>query len=240
MVQKLLRDGILWAAVGLLAAALTGCGGSAPPSGGETLAPTGEALVAESAGEVGAEASPEVEEPPATEEGSGAGTASLIFRNDTGLLICALFVIPSDQPDWGLNQLSQPLPSGQEITLHGIPANSYDVKLQDCDGNIIAWVVDIELPDNTAGGVQLNPPSNFLTLVNNSAGPICGVYAVPPNRGPYRRNLLAADQSITPGAQLNISFDPGQWTISVESCDGALIAQTGVTVRGQVTLPVGD
>jgi len=233
MVHKLIHGSALWAAVGLLAAALIACGGGAPTQTGEAQAP-------ESTEEAGPEATPEAEEPPATEEeGTGDG-ASLTFRNDTGLLICALFMIPSDSADWGLNQLSQPLPSGQEITISGIPAASYDVKLHDCDGNIVSWVVDIELTDDVAGSVQLNPPSNFLTLVNNSAQPICGVYAVPPNRGPYRRNLLAADQRIAPGAQLNISFDPGQWNIGVESCDGTTIEQPGITVQGQITLPVGD
>jgi hypothetical protein len=226
IMQKHVRSGYLGLVFGLLATALVACGGGGPGSDGEESeepAQAMEAPVAESAEE--------------TEE---VGTASLTLINNSGLLVCAFFMIPNGSTDWGMNRLPERLPSGQEITISGIPADTYDVKLHDCDGNIITWLVDIELPSNAVGSIQVNPPSNFVIIANNSGQPICAVYAVPPNRGPYRRNLLAADQSIPPGMELTLSFDPGPWNISAASCDGAVIEQADFVVEGQVSFPVGD
>ncbi len=216
--QKHVSIGYLGLVLGLLAAALTACGGGVTEPSQAVEAP-----VAESA-----------------EETEGGGSASITLINSSGLLVCALFMVPSSSADWGVNRLPERLPSGQDISISGIPADMYDMKLHDCDGNIITWLVDIELPPNAVGSIQINPPSNFVIIANNSGQPICGVYAVPPNRGPYRRNLLAADQSIPPGTELTVSFDSGPWNISAAACDGTIIQQADIVVQGQVPFPVSD
>jgi hypothetical protein len=87
-----------------------------------------------------------------------ADGVSVKFKNKSSLTITNLYLSPTNQSQWGDDQLgdgeSDTIEPGSEFTLNNIPASVYDIKLVDEDGD-----------DCVAGGIKLNA-SETVTLTD--------------------------------------------------------------------------
>jgi hypothetical protein len=202
-----------WLAITLVALAAVACGD------GSLSAPEEAAEPDE------AESMPEPTEAPEPELEEGA---TLHLVNQSGLPVCGLFMIASDSEDWGQNFLTnRPLAVGARFTISDVPPGLYDMKINDCDGNIVNWRLDIEVVSGAEGTALIEPPLTYLAVVNQSFLSVCGVYVALPD-DPYRRNLLEPDQTIPAGIpdgpqELDIGLEPGPRNLKVESCEGKVL-----------------
>jgi hypothetical protein len=60
--------------------------------------------------------------------------AAYVFTNTGSVDICALYLSPASQEDWGVDQLAgQTISVEGQFTLRNIPAGLYDARLVGCD-----------------------------------------------------------------------------------------------------------
>ncbi len=61
--------------------------------------------------------------------------AELVLVNKSGILICALFIALPEDETWGQNQLPEGtlVRTGTTFTITGIPAGTYDLRVESCD-----------------------------------------------------------------------------------------------------------
>ena len=66
-------------------------------------------------------------------------TASLLIENTSSIDVCYLYVSLTTDSDWGGDQLEDDvILAGDSYELWGIPPDTYDLKIEDCDGNELA------------------------------------------------------------------------------------------------------
>lgn len=208
-----------WLAITLVALAVVACGDGSPAAPEEAAEPEESESMPEPTDE---SESTEAQEPE-SEEG-----ATLHLVNESGLPVCGLFMVASDSEDWGRNFItSEPLAVGAQFTMSDVPPGLYDMKINDCDGNIVNWRLDIEVTSGAEGTAPIEPPLTYLAVVNQSVLPVCGVYVALPD-DPYRRNLLEPGQTIPAGIpdgpqELDIGLEPGPRNLKIESCEGKVL-----------------
>jgi hypothetical protein len=68
--------------------------------------------------------------------GTASADADITITNDSKFGIDQFFLSPTDTNDWGPDQLgADVIETGDSFTLKGVPADKYDVKLVDADGD---------------------------------------------------------------------------------------------------------
>lgn len=192
--------------------------------------------------EVPAAEEEEVEEPAAEEverPGSGVEPAkgdqsvpmpdgpevTIAFVNKSELDICRIWVTPTAATSWGAAiELSSPLPSGSTHNVTGLPAGFYDIKVEDCAGNVLAWNQGIDVPVSEVPiEADVDVPVAVASFRNDLQEDICAVYMTRmedfADKG-WRRNLISDSNRFIPGQIRYLKAGEGDWNFRVETCGG--------------------
>jgi hypothetical protein len=66
-------------------------------------------------------------------------TATLLVDNTSSIDVCYLYVALTSDPEWGSDQLEDDvILAGESYELWNIPPGTYDLKVDDCEGNELA------------------------------------------------------------------------------------------------------
>jgi hypothetical protein len=179
---------------------------------------------------------------PSTLGNGGGGVSYLDVVNETGIQICYLYVAPSTSEEWGDNQLQsgKMIEGGSTFTLTDIPAGTYDLATQDCQGDGVAQEFGVEF---TADGVTwtLSTDTVELVLVNDSSATICYLYVSPSEAEDWGPDQFGEDTVLDPGATFTLTgVEPGQYDMLVESCDGLTLEEYGLDLTQNFTYTVND
>jgi hypothetical protein len=157
--------------------------------------------------------------------------ATLTLYNDAGEAVCRVFIVPAGSASWGEDQLG-----GAEFVDPGenrsfsIPQGRYDVKAEDCEGNVLdrqenvlvegmsAWLIPGE-PDPTA-------EPRLLTLSNESGQTVCAVYitlSALSEEQEWGENRLQPGEVVEPGETRSFSVPAGTYDLRAEDCEGNVI-----------------
>ncbi len=75
-----------------------------------------------------------------------SGMAELTVQNNSGIVVCAVYISPVESESWGENALAKDdvLRSGSQHVFQ-IPEGSYDLRADDCNGNLVAYYFGVDL-----------------------------------------------------------------------------------------------
>jgi hypothetical protein len=178
------------------------------------------------------EASPVGKPATATPDTGGDGAALIVLYNDTLYDLCHLYISPptGDGPVDDLVGPEGMIPSGYPHTIFDIPPGDYDLRVEDCEGNLVAgeygvslsgkipWAVPGSIGDS---GISVEE-GVVLTLVNDTLEEVCLVWAGRP-ASEWSADVLD-DATIPAGDSLEVLFPPGTWALMAQDCSGADMA----------------
>ena len=124
----------------------------------------------------------------------------LTLYNDTSLSISKLYLTPANEPEWGPNQLSSDLLSGESYTITDIIPDIYDVKAV-IIGNLstyYGYIYDISIEARHVFDLYADNSdfSGSLEIVNNTAGSyIEEIYVSPKGSGTWGPNQIDVEYS---------------------------------------------
>ncbi len=150
---------------------------------------------------------------------------TIAFINKSDLDICRIWVTPTAEPSWGAAiELSKPLSSGSSYSVTGLPAGYYDIKVEDCAGNVLAWNQGIDVPES---GVPVEAdvavPVAVASFRNDLQDDICAVYMTRVEdfaQDGWRRNLISSSNRFVPSQIRYLKAGEGDWNFRVETCGG--------------------
>jgi hypothetical protein len=106
----------------------------------------------------------------------GTPSATITIRNDSGQTIEQVFLSPSSQSSWGPGQLSSPVPPGTTLTIGGVPAGTWDVKVV-FEGGFDATLLAFHTSAGATTPIVVDPPTTgSIKLVNRATTAISEVY----------------------------------------------------------------
>lgn len=170
------------------------------------------------------------------------GTGMIRFENNYSDSVCLIYMTLSSRAIWGRPVVDQELKTGDSFTVREIPPGSYDLKVQDCQGNILAWTLELVVENTTDGVYKIFDPTDFLEVRNASSLALCELYARPANASAYPRNLLSDNQSIASGNSYYLGLTNAEWDIKVVACgaSGKTLEVDNFLIRGGTFLTVED
>lgn len=200
-------------AAGVLLAAVLACGQATPAS--PSAAPPTK--------------SPPTPVPPTP---TASGMAELRVKNDSGISICFVYISPTDSESWGENALA-----GNEVIRSGnqrvfrVPEGSYDLRADDCDGNLVAYHMGVSLAGSMTW--SLDPLQRAPVLVvNNSSREICYLYISPADSESWGPDWMGKDVTIPAGGTRTFQVPLGTYDLRADDCDhNPLDTQSGVAIE---------
>jgi hypothetical protein len=191
------------------------------------------------------ESEPQEQNPPADQGeqpggGPPAGQAEIVFHNTTTMPLCEAFVTFASQPDWSRPNITDTIPPDSTHTLTDVPPGTYDIKVHDCDGFVVAWALGVELADGDSLSYTVVSPVDYLEIENGSSLAVCGIYVKTPDLNTYSRDMLSPRQQIAPGETFFINLARGAWDLRFESCSGAVIEENNYRINGETTFTIHD
>jgi hypothetical protein len=171
-----------------------------------------------------------------TTDGSGEET-DLEIVNNTDSSICYVYIASStDATDWGDEVLGTDviIAAGATDTVSG-PAGVYDIILEDCDHNVIAWNYGADLTADTTLTVSGSPDT--LIVQNNSSFDICGLYISSPDETTFGRSHLNPAHPIAAGQTRSFAVTSGTWDLRAQPCDESItpLDRYGEDLSGETT-----
>jgi hypothetical protein len=183
--------------LGVLAAATLACGAAPTPTATPLPAPT-DAPTAE----------PE------------ASVPSLDVVNDSTTPVCYVYISPTKSDEWGPDQLGEEnmIDGGASFTLTDIPAGTYDLKAEDCSGNLLGILYDADINE---GQYTWTIETVTLTVENNSTSIGCKVFIAPANSEEWGMSWTPEGTQIMPNETFELGGVPaGIYALRVETCSG--------------------
>lgn len=163
---------------------------------------------------------------------------SLDIVNDSGETICFVYISTSDSEDWGPEQLGEDtiLEPGQTFTITDIPPGTYDIKAEDCSGEIMARNYEVKLGAAdftwTIGGAA----TATLILENRSGVSLCYLYITTDSSSGWGPDQLGEGNIINNGENFTITdIPPGVYDLRVESCEGQFAERQDVSIETEFT-----
>lgn len=124
--------------------------------------------------------------------------------------------------------------SGASFTLN-VSAGSYDLRAEDCDGNVLGEQFGVTLGAFTwTVGSAAAGPGSTLTITNNTASTVCYVYISETTSDQWGPDQLGEGNTIAAGATFDITDIPaGTYDLKATDCDNTTLAeQYGVNLTG--------
>jgi hypothetical protein len=178
------------------------------------------------------------------EPSPGEERVAFTLQNDTCMSICVLLVSP-DHCEYmgGVNWVKDhPLRSEESVTLD-IPPGKYSAWVEYCteefraDERLKVYSDYVHHFINPTSG-NTPPCGTSLTIVNNSAVPICSMWIGISESVYTGWNWIGAEH-IQPGESLDLTLRPDTYFIRAEACDGTwLRSEVDVPVSGHQTWTV--
>jgi hypothetical protein len=82
-----------------------------------------------------------------SDTGSTGDTYDLYIVNNSSYTVCYLYISPDTSSDWGADWLgSATIPSGTSYTFYSVSPEVYDIKAEDCSGNVIVTYDKFDFP----------------------------------------------------------------------------------------------
>ncbi len=161
-----------------------------------------------------------------------SGTAELRLENNSGISVCSVYISPTGSDSWGDNWLAENevIRSGSSQTFQ-IPEGSYDMRADDCDGNLVAYHMGVDLAGSMTW--SLDPLQRAPVLVvNESSHEICYLYISPSDSEEWGPDWMGKDVTIPPGETRTFQIPLGTYDLRADDCDNnALDIQSGVPVE---------
>jgi hypothetical protein len=127
---------------------------------------------------------------------------------------------------------------GSEYTIINIPAGQYDVLVEDCDHNVMAWNFAADLVADSTLTISTAP--NVVIIENHGSTPLCGVYISAANSDRWGRGHLNDSHPIEPAESRSFALQPGLWDLRVVSCEGEEVIRYGEEIHGTMTWTITD
>jgi hypothetical protein len=163
--------------------------------------------------------------------------------NETQNSLCYLLVAPSDE-EFDKEYLDGvEIVPGESHTISGFNTGEYNVKVHDCDGNMVnaLYYVDMEQEHMTWTIREAT-----LTIENGSSQSMCELYISPSSApesawGPSQLDP-DTDEVLESGMYVSFFIAQGKWDIRVVPCDENVEALTeiGLKVEGEFTYTISD
>jgi hypothetical protein len=150
---------------------------------------------------------------------------TIAFVNKSELDICRIWVTPTAADSWGeAVELPSPLPDGSTHNVTGLPAGFYDIKVEDCAGNVLAWNQGIDVQESAIPiEADVDVPVAVASFRNDLQDDICAVYMTRvedfADKG-WRRNLISETNMFVPNQIRYLKAGEGNWNFRVETCGG--------------------
>ena len=176
--------------------------------------------------------------------GPGEEYVALTLKNDSCMSVCVLLVSPNHCEYMGGENWVEdhPLRSGESVT-RDLPPGKYAVWSELCteeyraDENLKVYA-DTILPITDIKFGSTPPCGTSLTIVNNSAVPICKLW-IGITESVYTGWNWVGSEYIQPGDSLTVALRPDTYFIRAEACDAAwLRSEVDVEVTGHQTWTV--
>ncbi len=176
--------------------------------------------------------------------GPGEKYVALSLKNDSCMSVCVLLVSPNRCEYMGGENWvkDHPLRSGESVTKK-IPPGKYAVWSELCTEEYMVNE-NLKVRSNTTHPIIDNKPGSSppcgtsLTIVNNSAVPICNMRIGIGESVYVGWNWVGAEH-IQPGDSLTVALRPDTYFIRAEACDATwLRAEVDVEVSGHQTWTV--
>jgi len=166
--------------------------------------------------------------PPPSLSGS-PDTALEFFNNSQAGAICGIYIAPEGTDTWGGNWITDGsmISRGQSYVIDEFVSGTYDLKVQDCSGNLPAWSLGVSIPASSAPvGIDINDPVAAANFTNDTGEDICGVYLIRSTQFAERgwtRNLLNDNATIPAGDDRFFELSNELWDFRFDLCGGGSI-----------------
>jgi hypothetical protein len=159
---------------------------------------------------------------------------SLTVTNGSERTACSIYVAPDESIEWGEERLGTEVLDPGESHAVEISDGVYRVRVNDCDGNLIAEYNDFEVDGATTLAVEEKSVDNTLvsagepgtlTVINNSSDDVCYVFVSPAGSTSWGNDWLGDSTILENGDQQTITVGSGVNDMQAADCDGNAIAE---------------
>lgn len=161
-----------------------------------------------------------------------SGMAELTVQNNSGIVVCAVYISPVESESWGENALAKDdvLRSGSQHVFQ-IPEGSYDLRADDCNGNLVAYYFGVDLAGRQTW--SLDPVQRApVRVVNNSSQEICYLYISPAGNETWGPDWMGQDTTIPAGSARTFQVPLGTYDLRADDCDhNPLSVQSGIPIE---------
>lgn len=181
------------------------------------------------------------EENPATSETtSGApssGKLQITIKNVSPEDVCAVYITPSEQENWGDDLLGNTLSTGDSETFDLDASAIYDVEVDNCDDIAIATAWEIDA--STTVQVGESGATTRVTLENATDTDICYFYISLPTNEDWGGDQLGNMEQIPSGGLRMFFAKPGVYDMLASDCDdNTLLEEYEVDLSSDMTWTV--
>ncbi|HQE93190.1 MAG TPA: hypothetical protein PLH19_05375 [Anaerolineae bacterium] len=156
--------------------------------------------------------------PTATEEEG----ATIEIINNSGTDIWYVYISPTDSEDWGDDWLGgDVIPAGESYVLTDIPAGTYDLQVEDENGNAIETMWETEVTGDNTWTVEATQVS--LEVVNGSEELVAALYVSPSDSDEWGKDWLGGVAIKSGGSYVVEGLDVGTYDIKAENADGETV-----------------
>lgn len=158
----------------------------------------------------------------------------LTLKNDSGITLCSVYISSTESDSWGDNWLdeNEAIRSGGSRSFQ-VPEGAYDMRADDCDGNLVAYYMGVDLTGSMTW--SLDPLQRAPVLViNNSSQEICYLYISQSDSETWGPDWMGEDTTIPAGSTRTFQVPLGTYDLRADDCDqNPLNIQSGINVDAE-------
>lgn len=171
------------------------------------------------------------------------GDTGVLIENNSSVTVCYIYIPPSTSDSWGDDLLGSAgtLEVGANVSIELAPG-TYDIRLDDCYGKIIASGYGIEVSEGifplTASDAELPAAGDApLTILNDLDAVVCYVFIGPSSSESWGSDWLGTGMVILPGINFNLNIPQGTMDFQATDCGFNVVSEVygaEVTAEGGV------
>lgn len=163
---------------------------------------------------------------------AAATTSRIAVRNQTGDVVCYVYVSPCASDSWGDDILAEDVLQNGASTTIRVQTGCWDLKAEDCSRNVVATRRGLQVSGSATWTLERSQPATVsLEIKNRTGATVCYVYVSPCASDDWGDDILEQDVLPT-GQSARVRVQPGCWDIKAEDCDRATIGtRTGFRIN---------